>query len=114
MTASSEQKPYSGRITPEQERQLERSARESEVKIALLKLGVSRVQILELVDKYDLELIEQQLIWLPLRRPRKPSSLIVSAIKENYEEPAAALEQTAASSNSSVNKGPAPKEAGDK
>src|SRR5579862_2065901 len=75
--------------------ELERSARELEVKLALLRLGVGRAQIIDLVEKYHLERIERQLAWLPLRGPRKPSSLIVSAIKEDYEEPAAALEPTA-------------------
>ncbi len=88
-------------LTPEELADLEHSGREADVKVALLKLGVSRSQIMELVERCPLERIERQLKWLPLRKPRKPSSLIVSAIKEDYEEPAAALEQAAASSNSS-------------
>lgn len=101
----SEQKPKEAGLSPELKAELERSAREADVKVALLKLGVGRAQILELVEKYPLELIEQQLIWLPLRHARKPSSLIVASIKGDYEEPAAALEQTAASSSSSDYKG---------
>ena len=107
--AQTEQTPKG--LTPEQKAQLERAGREADVKVELLKLGVSRTIILDLVEKYSLERIEQQLAWLPLRRARKPSSLIVSAIKEGYEEPAAALEQTAAlkqtatDSNSSVYRG---------
>lgn len=88
-------------LSPEEHEALERSSREAEAKVALLKLGVSRSQIMELVERYSLERIEKQLQWLPLRRPRKPSSLIVSAIKENYEAPAAALEQAAENSSSS-------------
>jgi hypothetical protein len=106
------QKPNPG-LTPELKAQLDRAGREADVKIELLKLGVSRTIILDLVEKFSLESIEQQLAWLPLRRARKPSSLIVSAIKEGYEEPAAALEQTTASSNSSVYRG-GPKQKGNK
>ncbi|MHB8636071.1 MAG: hypothetical protein ACYC96_06330 [Fimbriimonadaceae bacterium] len=89
-------------LTAEQLAEIERSGREADVKVALLKLGVGRAQILELVAQYPLEVIEQQLAWLPLRKPRKPSSLIVSAIRESYEAPAAAFEPTAADSSSSV------------
>jgi hypothetical protein len=91
-----------GALTPEQIAELERSGREAEVKVELLKLGVSRSQIMELVERYSLERIERQLQWLPLRRARKPSSLIVSAIKEDYELPSAALEQQPENSSSSV------------
>lgn len=91
----------SGGLTPEQKAELERSAREADVKIELLKLGVGRSHILEIVEHYSLERIERQLKWLPYRRARKPSSLIVSAIKEDYDAPAATLEQTTTSSNSS-------------
>jgi len=94
-----------GGLSPEQMIELDRSAREADVKVALLKLGVGRAQILELVETYPLERIEQQLAWLPLRRARKPSSLIVASIKQNYELPAAALEQTAADSSSSDYRG---------
>ena len=88
-------------LAPEEMADLERSGREADAKVALLRLGVSRSRILELVEKYPLERIEQQLAWLPLRHARKPSSLIVASIKEDYESPAAALEQTAADSSSS-------------
>jgi len=95
------EKNTGGGLSPKQLEELELSSREADAKVALLRLGVSRSQILELVDRYSLERIERQLAWLPLRHARKPSSLIVSAIKENYEEPAAALEQTATSNSSS-------------
>lgn len=93
-----EQKPNLG-LSPELKAQLELSARESDVKMALLRLGVRRSQILELVENYALELIEQQLEWLPYRRARKPSSLIVAAIKENYDEPATLPATTSNSNN---------------
>lgn len=89
------------RLSEKEVAELERSAREADVKVVLLKLGVRRSQILELVQHYSLERIERQLRWLPYRKARKPSALIVAAIKEDFEEPAAALEQTATSNSSS-------------
>ncbi len=89
-------------LSPAQVAALARSEREAEAKAELFRLGVSRSQILELMKRYNLERVEKQLEWLPYRHARKPSSLIVAAIKEDYEEPAAALEQTAAGSSSSV------------
>jgi len=52
-----------------------------------LEIGVSPKVTHELL-RYDPEVIEQQLRWLPARNARRPSSLIVAAIKDNYEKPA--------------------------
>lgn len=82
-------------------KELERAGREADVKVVLLKLGVRRSQIMEIVERYSLERIERQLRWLPYRKARKVSSLIVSAIKEDYEEPSAALEHATTSNSSS-------------
>lgn len=93
--------PDSSGLSPKELSDLERSGREAEVKVELLRLGVSRSQILEIVERYSLERIERQLRWLPYRRARKPSSLIVSAIREDFEVPSAALEQQPSNSSSS-------------
>ena len=47
--------------------------------------GVSSQLLSELLS-YDLDLIEQQLIWLPARKARKKASMIVSAIRYNCRE----------------------------
>ncbi|MBN9501325.1 MAG: hypothetical protein BGO01_08585 [Armatimonadetes bacterium 55-13] len=57
----------------------------------LLILGVSSKQVTRLLG-YDLDRVEQQLAWLPLRNPRKPASLIVAAIDQDFEAPAALWE----------------------
>ena len=89
------------KLSAEEMKDLERAGREADVKVVLLKLGVRRSQIMEIVKLYSLERIERQLRWLPYRKARKVSSLIVAAIKEDYEEPSAALEQTTTSNSSS-------------
>lgn len=60
--------------------------------VALQRLGVSGQQVEELLSGYSLDLVEQQLIWFPTRKARKKASLIVSAIRQNYEKPANYLE----------------------
>ena len=56
--------------------------------VELQRLGVSSHLVQELLSGYDLDIIEQQLIWFPARHARKKASLIVSAIRQNYEKPA--------------------------
>jgi len=62
---------------------------ERQVRLAarLMQLGVSRSQITQLL-LHDLDQVERQLDWLPYRRARKRSSLIVSAIEQDFEAPA--------------------------
>ena len=80
-----------GWITPNE-------ARTKRLRRQLLALGVAAFQVDHLLTKYSLDSIEQQLQWLPLRGPKKPAALIVSAIVRQYEAPAATQ-----SSNSSSN-----------
>ena len=55
--------------------------------VQLQRIGVSSRLMSELL-MYDLDKVEQQLIWLPARAARKPASMIVSAIRNDYEKPA--------------------------
>jgi hypothetical protein len=61
--------------------------------MALLQVGVSASQARQLLANHDLDVVEQQLLWLPARKARKRSSLIVSAIRENYEKPADLIDE---------------------
>ena len=65
----------------------ERKQRMIRLAAQLQQLGVSRHLLPELVC-YDLDMVEQQLIWLPARNARKKASMIVAAIRNNYEKPA--------------------------
>lgn len=69
-----------------------REARMLRLAKALIAVGVSESQTRHLLIHHDLEEIERQLAWLPARKARRKSSLIVSAIKERYEKPANLLE----------------------
>lgn len=57
--------------------------------VALRKMGVSERVCGDLVFAFPLDHIEQQIEWLPFRRAKRKSSLIVAAIKGDYERPAA-------------------------
>ena len=56
------------------------------------RMGVSERVAFELLASYPLDAIEQQIEWLPHRRAKRRSSLIVAAIKGDYEKPAVLLE----------------------
>lgn len=58
------------------------------IAMALRVLGVSDIQTRLLLSQYDINRIEQQLMWLPFRNSRKKASMIVSAIQQNYDKPA--------------------------
>jgi hypothetical protein len=58
---------------------------------ALLELGVADRQVTKLL-LHDLDTVEKQLRFLPFRQARKPASLIVTAIMEDFEAPAALWE----------------------
>lgn len=57
----------------------------------LLVIGVSQPQVTKLLG-HDLDLIERQLQWLPYRKARKPASMIVSAIEQDFDAPSALWE----------------------
>ncbi|MGV3615280.1 MAG: hypothetical protein ACO1SV_08095 [Fimbriimonas sp.] len=57
-----------------------------ELAMELLKLGVSRAGVEELLS-YGLDAVERQLAWLPYRKAKRKEALIVDAIRNNYSPP---------------------------
>jgi len=56
--------------------------------VQLRALGVTTTVIDELLRRYQLRHIQQQLAWLPRRNPRQnPAGLLVQAIRENWAAP---------------------------
>lgn len=53
----------------------------------LMRLGVSRVMIVDLLVQYPIERIERQLKFLPMRKCRRPEAFIVEAIRNDYSAP---------------------------
>jgi len=53
----------------------------------LMRLGVSRSGIVDLLAHHPIETIERQLRWLPLRKSRRPEALIIDAIRNDYSAP---------------------------
>lgn len=64
-----------------------RQDRLTEISTHLMFVGVPVPEVKRLLSNYEPERIERQLRWLPYRRPRKPSSLIVAAIEGDYGPP---------------------------
>ena len=62
--------------------------------VALQRLGVSERETFKLLSEFEPDQIERQLDWLQYRNPKKQASLIVTAIREDYEAPAGAIEPT--------------------
>lgn len=63
-----------------------------ELVLELVRVGVGLRKARHLVDSFPPEQIARQLKWLPLRRPRRPASLLITAIEANYDPPAYAPE----------------------
>ena len=59
----------------------------AKVREALIAAGLMTQQADDLLDSYDILLIERQLKWLPLREARSPVGFLLSAIKNDYEAP---------------------------
>lgn len=57
------------------------------IAIALRQNGVSDAVTRDLLYKYGLDEIEQQLAWLPYRKAKRRAPLLVAAIKGRYGEP---------------------------
>jgi hypothetical protein len=55
----------------------------------LMWVGVEPSEVRRLLASYEPDRIERQLGWLPYRRAKIPSRLIVRAIEQDYEEPGA-------------------------
>ncbi len=58
-----------------------------ELILELVHVGVGLRKAQSLVDRYPANQIGQQLEWLPLRAPRRPASLLIAAIENNYDPP---------------------------
>lgn len=58
-----------------------------ELVLELVHIGVGLRKARSLVNEYPQERIERQLRWLPLRAARRPASLLISAIENDYDPP---------------------------
>ena len=85
-----DQDVYDEAVLAEEAQQTQESFDDRVLRLAaeLARLGVTRRQVERLFSQYEIDVIEQQLIWLPYRRARNQASVIVMAICENYEKPA--------------------------
>lgn len=63
-----------------------------ELVLELVHVGVGLRKARSLVSEYAPERIEKQLRWLPLRAARRPASLLISAIENDYDPPVYANE----------------------
>lgn len=70
------------------ERVKEQQKRRTRAFTKLVDMGVETNMLLGLFYKYDLDIIERQIKWLPYRKEaQNKAGLIVKAIKENYSMP---------------------------
>lgn len=54
----------------------------------LVELGVALRKAESLVRRYPNQDIRKQLDWLPFRSARRPASMIIAAIENDYDKPA--------------------------
>jgi hypothetical protein len=54
----------------------------------LVELGVALRKAESLVRRFPAEDIRKQLNWLPFRSARRPASMIIAAIENDYDKPA--------------------------
>jgi len=59
----------------------------TQLAMELLKLGVSKKGVEELLNHYPYEEIRRQLDFLPLRKATRPEAFIVEAIRHSYSPP---------------------------
>jgi hypothetical protein len=59
-----------------------------ELTLELVQLGVGLRKAESLVRKYSPKRLRKQLRWLPHRSPRRPASMIIAAIENDYDKPA--------------------------
>jgi hypothetical protein len=53
----------------------------------LIKLGVSKAGIEELLSFHELDEVERQLTYLPFRNAKRPEALIMEAVRKRYSPP---------------------------
>lgn len=58
-----------------------------ELTLDLVRIGIGLRKAQNLVERYPHDRIAQQLEWLPLRAARRPASLLIAAIENNYDPP---------------------------
>lgn len=56
--------------------------------LELVGVGVSLRKAESLVGRFSVFKVRQQLDWLPYRSARRPASMIIAAIENDYDEPA--------------------------
>jgi hypothetical protein len=56
--------------------------------LELVEVGVALRKAESLVRRFPVQEIRQQLHWLPFRSARRPASMIIAAIENNYDKPA--------------------------
>ena len=56
--------------------------------LELVHVGVSLRKAESLVRRFPALTIQRQLDWLPYRSARRPASMIIAAIENDYDEPA--------------------------
>lgn len=59
-----------------------------ELVLELVHVGVGLRKAESLVNHFSAERIRRQLKWLPHRAARRPASMIIAAIENDYDEPA--------------------------
>lgn len=59
-----------------------------ELILELVQVGVGLRKAKNLVEKHPEDRIRRQLKWLPHRSPRRPASLLIAAIDQDYDAPA--------------------------
>ncbi len=60
--------------------------------LGLCEVGIGLRKAESLVNQYPEDKIRQQLAWLPFRAARRPASLLITAIEQDYDPPVYANE----------------------
>lgn len=58
-----------------------------ELTLDLVRIGIGLRKAQNLVERYPHDRIAKQLAWLSLRAARRPASLLIAAIENNYDPP---------------------------
>jgi hypothetical protein len=64
-----------------------RKERLTQVAIKLMKLGISDERVSDLMNHYELDLLEKQLAYLPYRKARRPEAMLIESVRRNYSAP---------------------------
>lgn len=61
--------------------------RATNVALHLMRLGVSKTGVYDLLAHYPVEVIERQLAYLPYRKAKRPEAFIIDAVRGDYSTP---------------------------